>query len=126
MSDNGEKREARRATLRRLREERSSQVKAANAANAVVRSERKKILAQMGSDPASVRQVALAAGLPTDRVLWHIAAMRKYGQLVETPDKDGDHYTYVLTPEARGAKGKKAGKVATEAADPVDEESEEG
>ena len=44
MSEAGGQRRAGRETLRQLREERSSQVKAANAANAVIRSERKKIV----------------------------------------------------------------------------------
>jgi predicted Rossmann fold nucleotide-binding protein DprA/Smf involved in DNA uptake len=125
MSENGGQRRASREVLKRLREERSAQVKAANAANAIVRGERKKILAQMGTDPSSVPLVAEAAGLPTDRVLWHFAAMRKYGQIVEAPGKDGDYYTYVLTPEARsGGRGK--AKKATVAADAGDTEGEEG
>jgi len=126
MSETGEERKAVRETLKRLRNERSAQVKAANAASALVRSERRKVVAQMGTEPVSVRQIATAAGLPTDRVLWHIAAMRKYGQLAEAPDKDGDYYTYVLTQEAKAGRGKKAAKGKSEAAEPADEESKEG
>ena len=126
MSETGGQRKAGRGILKRLREERSSQVKGANAANAVTRGERKKIVAQMGSEPMSVPQVASAAGLPTDRVLWHVAAMRKYGQLVEAPDKDGDYYTYVLKPEARAGRGRKADKGRAEGVEPADEESKEG
>lgn len=124
MTEDDEQRKARRETLKRLREERASQVKAANAANAVVRSERKKILAEMGDDPLSVRQVAQAAGLPTDRILWHFAAMRKYGQLVEAPGKDDDYYVYLLTPEAKtGGRGKaKKAKVAAEQTDESEED----
>jgi predicted Rossmann fold nucleotide-binding protein DprA/Smf involved in DNA uptake len=126
MSEAGGQRKAQREVLKRLREERSSQVKAANAANAIVRGERKKVVAQMGEDPLSVRQVAEAAGLPTDRVLWHFAAMRKYGHIAETPTKDGDYYTYVLTAEARGGGRGKSGTAESTAAGQSDEESEEG
>lgn len=124
MSERGSQEKGSRQVLKRLREERASQVKAANAANAIVRGERKKILAHMNTDPMSVRQVAEASGLPTDRVLWHFAAMRKYGKIVEAPDKDGDFYTYVLTPEARtGGRGKSRKTEA--AADKSDAASEE-
>jgi hypothetical protein len=101
-------------------------VKAANAANAVTRSERKKIVAQMGTEPMSVPQVATAAGLPTDRVLWHVAAMRKYGRLVEAPDKDGDYYTYVLKPEDRAGRSKKAAEGKAEGGEAAEEENKEG
>ena len=39
--------------------------------------------------------IAEASGLTTKDVLWHVAAMRKYGDLVET-GTDGDYCTYAL------------------------------
>jgi heterodisulfide reductase subunit A len=42
---------------------------------------------------------AEASGLPADRVLWHITAMRKYDLVVET-GKSGDYYRYALAQEA--------------------------
>lgn len=33
--------------------------------------------------PRTVPEVALATGLPTEKVLWFLAAMRKYGIVVE-------------------------------------------
>jgi|GEM_PF-1127151 len=90
-----------KATLKRLRTEREAQVKAAQAASKVVRTERKKISAEMESGPKSVPQIAAAVDMSTDRVLWHIAAMRKYGELAEAAEKDGDYFTYELVTEEK-------------------------
>ncbi|MBN2203955.1 MAG: winged helix-turn-helix domain-containing protein [Thermoleophilia bacterium] len=100
MSEAEDRKRALRETLKRLRTERAEQVKAANTASATVRAERKKVVAAMAQDSRSVPQLAAATELPTDRVLWHIAAMRKYGQIVEVPDKDGDYFMYALAPDA--------------------------
>jgi predicted transcriptional regulator len=43
--------------------------------------------------PRTAPQVAEATGLPVADVLWHITAMRKYGQVIET-GKSGDYYLY--------------------------------
>ena len=90
-----------------------------------VRGERKKIVTDMAKGSMSVPQVAAATELPTDRVLWHIAAMRKYGHLVEAPERDGDYYIYTLVPDTKA--GKKGSRRDTDSAagDRTDEESGE-
>jgi hypothetical protein len=40
--------------------------------------------------------VAAATGMATDRVLWYVAAMKKYGQIAET-EKDDGYYRYAWT-----------------------------
>ena len=119
-----------KATLKRLRTEREAQVKAAQAASKVVRTERKKISAEMESGPKSVPQIAAAVDMSTDRVLWHIAAMRKYGKLAEATEKDGDYFTYELVTEekaddAAGDEAAGADETATDAAAQTDA-AEEG
>lgn len=93
-------------TLKRLRGEREASVKAANELSKAVRAERKKVSAALGDGPQSVPRLAAATGLSTDRVLWHVAAMRKYGDLVEAPDKDGDYFTYALAPKEEATEAK--------------------
>ena len=48
--------------------------------------------------PATVPALAAACELPPREVLWHIAAMRKYGELAEDA-QDGDYFTYRLVSE---------------------------
>jgi predicted transcriptional regulator len=127
MSDARDYAKASREALKRLRQERTEQVRAANAANNLVRAERKKIVADLdvADGPRSVRQIATSTQLSTDCVLWHVAAMRKYGHVVETPEKDGDYYTYALTPEAK-AGGRRGEKTAAGASDQADDDAGEG
>jgi len=118
-----------KATLKRLRKEREPQVKAAQAASKAVRAERKRIGAELESGPKSVPQLAATVDMSTDRVLWHIAAMRKYGELVEAPDKDGDYFTYELAQEEDVESGESADGGTTDdatAAETTDAAAEAG
>jgi predicted ArsR family transcriptional regulator len=95
-----------RLTLKRLRGERETQVKAANEASKSVRAERKRLAAALSEGAMSVPQLAAAIEMSTDRVLWHLAAMRKYGDLVEAPERDGDYFTYALAPKDEATEAK--------------------
>jgi predicted transcriptional regulator len=49
-----------------------------------------------------VPQLAEATNLPAHEVLWHVAAMKKYGLVTEAgTDETGDYYFYRLTKEAQ-------------------------
>ncbi len=63
--------------------------------------ERKAVRAALAA-PATVPEIAQAAGLPTRTVLWHVTAMRKYGQVREV-DQDGDYPRYALIEESETA-----------------------
>jgi len=84
-----------RDLLARLREERGATVDAAVSRNKARQAARKKVRAAMTSGAATVPAIAAASGLPSGDVLWHVAAMRKYGSLVET-GQEGDYPTYAL------------------------------
>jgi predicted transcriptional regulator len=60
---------------------------------------RKIIREAMGDEPKTVLQVAEATGMAANEVLWHINAMRKYGQVLES-DMDGEYYTYQIAQES--------------------------
>jgi G:T-mismatch repair DNA endonuclease (very short patch repair protein) len=52
--------------------------------------------------PKSVPQLAESTGIPTHVVLWHIAAMKKYGLVVEASlDENGDYFLYESSKEAK-------------------------
>jgi hypothetical protein len=47
------------------------------------------------SEGMTVPEIAAAADLPSDKVLWYVTALRKYGQVVEG-DQDGGYFRYLL------------------------------
>ena len=60
----------------------------------------KDILEALKAGPKTVPELAAAAGLPEDRALWYVAALRKYGRLDSVPGK-GDYPKYELKGEAK-------------------------
>lgn len=92
-------------TLKALRAQRGDLVSAAVARNKARQAERKLVREALAAGPATVPDLAAATGLPTKVVLWHVAAMRKYGELVEH-DVEGDYCRYRLVggaaPQAGG------------------------
>jgi predicted transcriptional regulator len=59
---------------------------------------RKIIKDVMQAGPHTVLQIAKESGLTTAETLWHVAAMRKYGEVVESGvNEDGEYYLYSLT-----------------------------
>jgi predicted Rossmann fold nucleotide-binding protein DprA/Smf involved in DNA uptake len=55
----------------------------------------KAILDALKAGPKTAPELAAAAGLPQDKTLWHVAALRKYGKLSDVPGK-GDWPKYEI------------------------------
>jgi hypothetical protein len=53
---------------------------------------RKAIDAALAGGPRTIPEIASVAGLPPPEVVWHLMAMRRYGEVVDGPERDG----YVL------------------------------
>jgi hypothetical protein len=102
MSTSKEQRAALKATLKKLRDERGAAVDAAVERNKQRQAVRKQVRAALAAGPSTVPALAAATGLPSREVLWHVAAMRKYGDLVES-GMDGDYCTYSLVAKAGGS-----------------------
>ncbi|MBN2056691.1 hypothetical protein JW905_17320 [bacterium] len=49
----------------------------------------------LGSGPKTIPQIAVATALPVEKVVWHLMALRRYGQIVEE-DQVGDYFRYRL------------------------------
>ena len=49
----------------------------------------------MKSGPMTIPQIAEAVDMEKDLVLWHVVAMKKYDEVIET-DQEGDYYLYAL------------------------------
>jgi len=102
MSKSKEQLDALRATLKKLRDERGVAVDKAVERNKLRQAVRKQVRVALAAGPSTVPALAAATGLPTKDVLWHVAAMRKYGDLAEV-GMDGDYCTYSLVAETGGS-----------------------
>jgi hypothetical protein len=80
-----------------LRNQHRERVKQAQALLKEQQTTRKALGRAMQGAPKSIPQLAEASGLPAHQVLWHVAAMKKYGTVVETGmDEDTVYYLYAL------------------------------
>jgi predicted Rossmann fold nucleotide-binding protein DprA/Smf involved in DNA uptake len=91
------KEEAKKRTemLKQLREQHDEGVKATQALLKEMNSVRKLLRQAMKTEPRTVPEMAAETGLPANEVLWHVIAMKKYGQVAET-GLDGYYYRYTL------------------------------
>jgi predicted transcriptional regulator len=87
--------------LKELRTERAETVDRTQARLKEQQDIRKKLKAVMKTGPQTVPQIAQAAELPTELVLWHVVAMKKYDIVTET-GKDGYYYLYALADSKEG------------------------
>ena len=84
-----------------LRKTHSDSVKTAQELLKSQQTVRKALMKALAGGPRTVPQLAEAVGLPAHEVLWHIAAMKKYGQVAEAGmDEEAEYYLYCLTKEA--------------------------
>ncbi len=56
---------------------------------------RKAIRAALASGPRTVPEIATAAEVPSPLVLWHLMAMRRYGEIAEVGER-GDYPLYAV------------------------------
>jgi predicted Rossmann fold nucleotide-binding protein DprA/Smf involved in DNA uptake len=84
--------------LKRLREERKDTVEKAQAYLKDQQAFRKKLREAMKGGPKTIPEIAQASQLPSDQVLWHVMAMKKY-DLVREVGMSAEYYQYQLTKE---------------------------
>jgi len=97
-----EKAKKRTEMLAGLRNQYRERVKQAQALLKAQQTARKILSRVMQGEPKSIPQLAEASGLPAHEILWHVAAMKKYDEVVETGmDEDSVYYLYKLAEEAR-------------------------
>jgi len=87
------------AVLKRLREERQETVAQAQARLKSQKAVRRQVCQAMRDAPKTVPEVAETTGIPADQVLWHLTAMKKYDQAVET-GMCGEYYLYRVAKES--------------------------
>ncbi|MGD2163024.1 MAG: hypothetical protein PVI81_05990 [Anaerolineales bacterium] len=92
MTDQSDKK-ARTQLLKELREAHQETVERTRELLKVQQTARKEVLKVIGEEAKTIPMIADAVNLPSDEVLWHVMAMKKYG-LVEETGMDGEYYTY--------------------------------
>ncbi|MCL5097354.1 MAG: hypothetical protein M1608_07475 [Candidatus Omnitrophica bacterium] len=90
---------ARAAVLKHLREQHRESVARTQAWLREQMRIQQQIRQAIREQPRTVPEVARAIGLAGHEVLWHITALRKYGEVVETGMR-GAYYLYQTTKEA--------------------------
>jgi len=97
-----EKARERTKMLAELRKQHRDSVKEAQVMLKEQQSKRKAISRAMQGAPKTVPQIAEATGLPAYEVLYYVAAMKKYGDVVEVGlDENYEYYLYRLEPEVK-------------------------
>lgn len=96
MSDPPIEMAADKAALKQLKAARKKQVAAATARMQGQRRAVKAIKARLEGAELTVPEIAAATGLPVSEVLYYVATLKKYGEILEGP-KAGGYYRYRLT-----------------------------
>lgn len=96
MSRNDGQKKAKKDAIKRLRQERKKKIIEIATLVQSQKNDVKAITEQMKNDVGTVPSIARETGISPDKVLWYIAALKKYGEISEA-EKDGGYFRYVLT-----------------------------
>jgi predicted Rossmann fold nucleotide-binding protein DprA/Smf involved in DNA uptake len=99
MSEVSEERTERKEAMKKLRQSRKEIIKATSARVKEHRKVVKAIKDQLGDEAKTIPEIAEATGLASSEVLWFIATLKKYGEILEG-DKDGGYFRYCLADAA--------------------------
>ena len=87
--------ESDKTALKQLKAARKEQIAAGTMRMKEQRRAVKAIKAQLEGAELTVPEIAAATGLPASEVLYYVATLKKYGEILEGP-KDGGYYRYRL------------------------------
>ena len=95
MSQTDDDKKEKKEAMKKLRNERKKFIKAAavkvKEQNRVI----KAIKEQLKDKPGTVPEIAEETGIQSSEVLWYLASLKKFGQIVEG-EKDGAYFRYEL------------------------------
>jgi hypothetical protein len=95
MSDTSVENESRKEALKQLKAARKEQIAAATGRMKEQRRAVKALKACLAGAELTVPEMAAATALPVSEVLWYVATMKKYGEILEGP-KAGSYFRYRL------------------------------
>ncbi len=87
--------ESGKEALKKLKSARKEQIAAAASRMKEQRRAIKALKASLAGAELTVPELAAATGLPVAEVLWYVASLKKYGEILEGP-KAGSYYRYRL------------------------------
>ncbi len=87
--------EAKKAAMKELRVLRKNMIAAASSTMKVQKKELAAIKAFLKGEAATIPEIAAAIDMPTDKTLWYMATLKKYGQIIEG-QKEGAFFKYAL------------------------------
>lgn len=95
MSEANEGKTENKEAMKKLRESRKDIIKATSARVKENRRAIKAIKEQLQDEAKTVPEIAAATGLASAEVLWFIATLKKYGEILEG-EKDGGYFRYYV------------------------------
>jgi predicted transcriptional regulator len=95
MKDVTEAQAAGKEALKKLKAARKDQIAATTARMITQRQAVKAIKEQLKEADLTVPELAQATGLTPPEVMWYVAALKNYGEILEG-NKDGNYYRYRL------------------------------
>jgi hypothetical protein len=95
MSQRERDKQAGKAAMKKLREERKAFVKAASVKMKIQKKAIQAVKDQLREGAQTVPAIAAATGATTAETLWYVAALKKYGEIKEV-EKDGGYFNYEL------------------------------
>jgi predicted transcriptional regulator len=95
MSEANEGKTEKKEAMKKLRESRKDIIKATSARVKENRRAIKAIKEQLQDEAKTVPEIAAATGLASAEVLWFIATLKKYGEILEG-EKDGGYFRYYV------------------------------
>jgi hypothetical protein len=87
--------QAEKAAMKKLREDRTPFIKAASAKMQIQKKTIRAIKDQLKDGAQTVPAIAAATGGTTAETLWYVASLKKYGEIKEA-EKDGGYFKYEL------------------------------
>jgi predicted transcriptional regulator len=95
MSETAAEKDTRKEAMKNLRNIRKESIKTAAARVKEQNQAVKAITEQIKGQARTVPEIAGAVNMSPSEVMWYIATMKKYGQVLET-DQDGSYFRYQL------------------------------
>ena len=87
--------EEKKAAMKKLRMERKELIAAASSTMKIQKKDIKTIKEFLEHRAATIPDIAEGINMPTDKTLWYMATLKKYGQIIEA-QKEGAFFTYSL------------------------------
>ena len=95
MGQTEEEKKAQKEAMKELRKIRKQFIKSSAARLKEQNKTIKMIKEQIKDDPKTVPEISQAAGIPSSDVMWYIATMKKFGEVLEA-EQDESYFRYGL------------------------------